>query len=1117
MASSPANFPASSGRLLPLLLWAALALASAAHAQNLPQALTWGNWPLWGDQGNETYQNPVLPSDYSDIDCIRVGNDYYAFSSTFQYSPGVVILHSLDMVNWTIIGHAVSDVTQISSNMNWNSMNEYGHGVWAGSIRYYNNQFWIYFGTPNEGYFMTTATNPAGPWAPLTQILSSSGWDDCCSFWDDNGQEYLIGTNYANNYTTWIYPVTNNGTNLVTTSGTIVRTGTGGEANKLYKINGTYYHLFSATTGGARVVYMQSASNVMGPYGAAKQLTEGNTSANQPNQGGLVQAVNGNWYFYTQHGTGAWEGRADSLLPVTWVNGWPIIGTVDANGLGLMAWSGTLPVTGTPQATPGTSDEFSETTLPQQWEWNYQPRAGSWSLTQRPGWLRLYAFTPLRTNDITGAGDTLTQRCFRTPYNQVITKLDLSGMQSGQVAGFCHFTDSSPASLAVVQSGTTRSLELLTGTAVTTAGPVLTGSNLWLGSTWGLTGVSQFSYSIDGVNYTNFGPAYQLLWSQYRGDRLALFSYNNLSTASSGTNGGWLDVDYFHYYIQPPAPAVTAVAGSGVVNLQWSQVREASGYQVNRAASINGPFSPIGPVAPSLIYTDTAAQNLTTYYYTVTTVPIAPVTSATSAVVSAMPVAPASINSPLLERLEFDETSGTTAYDSSGNGQNATLIGGPAFVAGKINNALSFSGSSQYAMLPAGVAGSLSGNFSITAWVYLNSLTAWQRICDFGTGTTDYMFLTVASSSGTPRFGISTGSEQDVSSSVAIPLNTWTHIALTVSGSTGTIYVNGVATGANTALSIWPSAFNSSILGSPMLNYLGKSQFSTDPYLDGRIDEFRIVNRAYSAAEIAEMASPPAAPGGVHATAGYSSVMLAWNTVSGAAGYNIRRSAVSGGPYTIIAENVAANSYQDNGGTPGTTYYYVVTTANSVVESPNSAEVSAAPLIPPAPSAPTGLNATGNEAQIALGWNAVSGGTGYNIYRSLSSGTGSLVQICAGVSGASYLDNSVSDGTTYYYGVTAVNSGGESPFSNEASATPSPPISAAEEIAPQLSLSSGTATVTISTSVPGHSYQLQQSATLLDDSWEDSGSALLGSGGTISVTVTAGLPAEFYRIIIQRE
>jgi beta-xylosidase len=148
---------------------------------------------------------------------------------------------------------------------------------------------------------MTTATNPAGPWAPLTQILSSSGWDDCCSFWDDDGQEYLIGTNYANNYTTWIYPVTNNGTNLVTTSGTIVRTGTGGEANKLYKINGTYYHLFSATNGGARVVYMQSASNVMGPYGAAKQVTEGNLSANQPNQGGLVQAVNGNWYFYTRH------------------------------------------------------------------------------------------------------------------------------------------------------------------------------------------------------------------------------------------------------------------------------------------------------------------------------------------------------------------------------------------------------------------------------------------------------------------------------------------------------------------------------------------------------------------------------------------------------------------------------------------------------------------------------------------------------------------------------------------------------------------------------------------------------------------------------------------------
>ena len=76
--------------------------------------------------------NPVLPGDYSDLDCIRVGPDYYAISSTFQFSPGVVILHSRDLVNWTIVGHAVADLTQIGPELNWDRMNRYGNGIWAG-------------------------------------------------------------------------------------------------------------------------------------------------------------------------------------------------------------------------------------------------------------------------------------------------------------------------------------------------------------------------------------------------------------------------------------------------------------------------------------------------------------------------------------------------------------------------------------------------------------------------------------------------------------------------------------------------------------------------------------------------------------------------------------------------------------------------------------------------------------------------------------------------------------------------------------------------------------------------------------------------------------------------
>src|SRR5450759_4212922 len=109
--------------LLFLLLFARTALFSQAPAK-------------WGDQRDGIYNNPILPGDYSDLDAIKVGSDFYAISSTMQFSPGMVILHSKDLVNWRIAGHVVNDLTQISPELNWDKMNRYGKGIWAGSIRY---------------------------------------------------------------------------------------------------------------------------------------------------------------------------------------------------------------------------------------------------------------------------------------------------------------------------------------------------------------------------------------------------------------------------------------------------------------------------------------------------------------------------------------------------------------------------------------------------------------------------------------------------------------------------------------------------------------------------------------------------------------------------------------------------------------------------------------------------------------------------------------------------------------------------------------------------------------------------------------------------------------------
>ena len=276
-------------RFLPRLLAFLLSFTAVTLAASDAAPRTWGDWPRWGAQGDGTYLNPVLPGDYSDLDCIRVGSDYYAISSTFQFSPGVVILQSSDLVNWTIAGHAVPDLTQIGPQLNWDRMNRYGKGVWAGAIRYHDGKFWIYFGTPDEGYFMTTAKEVAGPWAPLHAVLQEAGWDDCCPFWDDDGQGYLVGSNFRDGYKIHLWKLTPDGRDLVRESDRVIYQSKGSEANKLYHINGTYYHFFSEVQPEGRVIMMERAKSIAGPYAEKKQLKHADREAMEPNQGGFVE------------------------------------------------------------------------------------------------------------------------------------------------------------------------------------------------------------------------------------------------------------------------------------------------------------------------------------------------------------------------------------------------------------------------------------------------------------------------------------------------------------------------------------------------------------------------------------------------------------------------------------------------------------------------------------------------------------------------------------------------------------------------------------------------------------------------------------------------------------
>ena len=529
---------ASVRRLAPLV---ALACAFAARAES-------GAGDAWGDQGDGTFRNPILPADYSDLDAIRVGADYYAISSTMQFSPGMAVLHSRDLVNWRMAGHVVADVVQLTPELNWDRMNRYGRGIWAGAIRHHDGKFWVYFGTPDEGYFMSTATDAAGPWALPAPVLRAPGWDDCCPFWDDDGQGYLVGTHFKDGYTTHLFKLTPDGKGLADGFDHVLCKGRGREASKLYKWNGRYYHFFSEVRPEGRVPMMGRAEQITGPYEYRQLLHVNPRVDREPNQGGLVQTERGDWWFVTHQGTGAYEGRAMCLLPVTWRDGWPVVGEAGADGIGHMVWQATKPLADLPVRLPQTSDEFAGPTLGPQWEWNHQPRAGWWSLTERPGWLRLRAFKPLRPGDLRTAGNTLTQRLMGTGGGDATIKLDLSGMADGQSAGLCHLSRRY-GWIGVAQSGGVRRL-VYSAAGAETAGPVLDTAELWLRSIITAAGDGTWAYSCDGVRYNTFGPRHRLEWSDYRGDRLGLFTYNNDAEA------GHVDCDGFRYAVPGPDDAL---------------------------------------------------------------------------------------------------------------------------------------------------------------------------------------------------------------------------------------------------------------------------------------------------------------------------------------------------------------------------------------------------------------------------------------------------------------------------------------------------------------------------------------------------------------------------------
>jgi fibronectin type 3 domain-containing protein len=559
----------------------------------------------------------------------------------------------------------------------------------------------------------------------------------------------------------------------------------------------------------------------------------------------------------------------------------------------------------------------------------------------------------------------------------------------------------------------------------------------------GQSGTWQQQASVSNGSFGQLRPIFDLVYNHYVNLEGLAAPYTTKALAitrpegdyGNGDEPGWYTLTFSLNPITTPQPPQSLVAyekGTGNIQLNWWGGANDTSYNIYRGSSASSPFTKIASgITDPLTYTDTNVPT-GTWYYQVTGVSGATETAASN-------VAMATSTNLLVAELKFDETSGITASDSTGNGVTGTLNGGATFAPGESGNAVSLDGSTGYVSLPAGLNTNLS-DFTIATWVYLNSSQTWARIFDFGDSRGDWMYLTPRDSGGQIEFGVSTVygyNAQFVTGSSALPTNQWVHVALTLSNRLATLYVNGVAVGSNANIDFPPYE-----LASLPNEWIGRSQFSADPYLNGKVDDFRIYRGAVPAGQIYTLATGnaapavPAAPSTLTATAvPGNTINLSWSSVSRATSYSVYRATTSGGPYFPIATLVTGTTYADSGLNAGTAYYYVVDGYDNGGDGALSPQ-SQATALPPLPSVPAALVTDAlTVSTVSLAWTAGANDYTYTIRRSTTSG-GPYTLVTSGVSATSYIDSDLTDGTTYYYVIAGDNPAGESANSNESSATP---------------------------------------------------------------------------------
>lgn len=361
-----------SSRLLPVLL----ALALAACRQG----------PV---ERTLAYTNPILHMDYSDPDVCRVGEDYYMTASSFNFFPGLPILHSKDLVHWEQIGAALTDYTE-----DFHSAVQHGKGVWAPAIRYHDGWFYIYVGDPDRGIFMVRSQNPAGDWEAPVWVVREKGFIDPCPLWEADGRAWLshglAGSRAGLKSVLFVAPMASDGSHLTGPSRIVYDghlTQPTIEGTKLYRRDGWYY--IFAPAGGVATGWQTvlRSSSPYGPYEERIVMAWAPGTVNGPHQGAWVEAPDGSDWFIHFQDKGAY-GRIVHLQPLNWTDGWPVIGEdPDGDGIGQPIASALVPAV---FGASGTACHTSAYGLDYAWQYPSVP-GPFWHMALPGGGIRLYS------------------------------------------------------------------------------------------------------------------------------------------------------------------------------------------------------------------------------------------------------------------------------------------------------------------------------------------------------------------------------------------------------------------------------------------------------------------------------------------------------------------------------------------------------------------------------------------------------------------------------------------------------------------------------------------------------------------------------------------------------